>query len=251
MDNLIYISATGASENLNSLAVRANNIANANTPGFKKALEQARAMPVFGEGLPTRAFAMTEVPVFDLTSGPMMSSSSDLDIAIKNQGFFTVINKNGEERLSRFGSFFLDVDGFLKDKRGNFVIGSDGKIAIPLGSKDLSINKDGMVLFRDAASNSASGKKTVAGTLKLVNADFRNVYKKEDGMFVIQDEALHYSQNFNKPVQLVSNFLEGSNVNPISEMVRLVQLQRQFDMQLKMISTAKTIEQSGMGLMQV
>ena len=62
MDHLLYIAMSGAKESMNSLAVRSNNLANANTTGFKSDFEQARSMQAFGEGLPTRVFAMAERP---------------------------------------------------------------------------------------------------------------------------------------------------------------------------------------------
>ena len=54
MDNFLYIAASGAKQDLLGTGLRANNLANAQTTGFKAQLEQARAMPVYGEGLPTR-----------------------------------------------------------------------------------------------------------------------------------------------------------------------------------------------------
>ena len=62
MDNLLYIAMSGAKENMNALAVRSNNLANASTIGFKADFENARAMQAYGEGLPTRVFSMAEEP---------------------------------------------------------------------------------------------------------------------------------------------------------------------------------------------
>ena len=62
MDKLLYIAMSGAKENMNSLAVRSNNLANANTLGFKADFEQARAMQAYGDGLPSRVFSMSERP---------------------------------------------------------------------------------------------------------------------------------------------------------------------------------------------
>ena len=250
MDKLLYISSTGARENFNALAVRANNIANANTDGFKKAMSQARAMPVFGEGLPTRVFSMTEKPAHDLTPGPLLKTGEDLDVAINGQGFFTVLDKQGKEKLSRYGSFMLSRENKLVDKHGRPAVGLSGTIFLPKGSKNPRIEKDGSVTFASSDA-SVSDKRLVAGKLFLVNPDYRNVRKAEDGLFFIKDKEL-YRKNIGslKPVSLRLGSIERSNVNTAEELVQLVTLQRQFDMQLKMIKTAENIEQSGSRLMQ-
>ncbi|NRA83390.1 MAG: flagellar biosynthesis protein FlgF, partial [Gammaproteobacteria bacterium] len=81
MDKLLYISMSGAKENLNATAVRANNLANAKTSGFKADIEQARSMQAFGEGMATRVFAMTERPAQNFASGPMVTTGRELDVA--------------------------------------------------------------------------------------------------------------------------------------------------------------------------
>ena len=83
MDKLLYISSSGASQDLLGTSIRANNLANAQTNGFKAQLEQARSMPVYGEGLPTRVFAMTESPTNNYESGPLIQTHRDLDMAIQ------------------------------------------------------------------------------------------------------------------------------------------------------------------------
>ena len=61
MDKMLWVAMSGAKENMNSVAVRANNLANANTTGFKADLQQARPMQAFGEGLPTREIGRAHV----------------------------------------------------------------------------------------------------------------------------------------------------------------------------------------------
>lgn len=82
MDHLLYIAMSGAKETMNSTAVRGNNLANANTTGFKSDFEQARSMQAFGEGLPSRVFAMAERPGQNLQHGMLMTTGRDLDVAV-------------------------------------------------------------------------------------------------------------------------------------------------------------------------
>ena len=71
---MLYIAASGAKQDLLGTAVRANNLANTQTTGFKAMLEQSRAMPAFGEGLPTRVFSMTESPTNNYASGSLIQT---------------------------------------------------------------------------------------------------------------------------------------------------------------------------------
>ena len=87
MDNMLYISMSGAKENMNALAIRANNLANVSTHGFKADFEQARAMQAFGEGLPTRVFSITESPGQDFTAGSLLQTGNDLDVALQGPGW--------------------------------------------------------------------------------------------------------------------------------------------------------------------
>ena len=85
MDKLLYISMSGAKENLNATALRANNLANAKTTGFKADIEQARSMQAYGEGLPTRVFSLTERPGQDFSGGALITTDRDLDVAVQGK----------------------------------------------------------------------------------------------------------------------------------------------------------------------
>lgn len=127
MDKFLYIAMSGAKQNMHSLAVRANNLANANTDGFKADLAQARSMQAFGEGLPTRVFAMTEQPGADFTPGALKTTGRDLDIAIDGNGWLAVEAADGQEAYTRSGSLHLDAAGVLRNDRGNAVIGEGAR----------------------------------------------------------------------------------------------------------------------------
>ena len=74
MDKMLYIAMSGAKQNMHALSITANNLANAKTTGFKADLAQARSMQAFGEGLPTRVFAMTEKARQNFDSGALILS---------------------------------------------------------------------------------------------------------------------------------------------------------------------------------
>ena len=99
MDKLLWVAMSGAKENFHSLAVRSNNLANANTTGFKADFENSRAMSVFANAYPTRAFSMTERPGYNMEDGAIESTGRSLDVAIKGPGMFAVADKQGQDCL--------------------------------------------------------------------------------------------------------------------------------------------------------
>jgi flagellar basal-body rod protein FlgF len=123
MDKFLYIAASGAKQDLMATGIRANNLANAQTNGFKAQLEQARAMPAYGEGFASRVFSMTESPSNNYESGPLKTTGNSLDIAIQGDGWFGVQTEFGEEAFTRAGSLQLKEDGALRDAKGNLVMG--------------------------------------------------------------------------------------------------------------------------------
>lgn len=82
MDKVLYLAMSGARENMLAQQTHANNLANANTTGFKSDLAQARAMQVFGEGHASRVYAQTERPATDLTHGTLIETGRMLDVAL-------------------------------------------------------------------------------------------------------------------------------------------------------------------------
>ena len=149
MDHLLYIAMSGAKENMNSLAVRGNNLANANTIGFKSDFEQARSMQAFGEGLPTRVFAMTERPGQNLQHGMLMTTGRDLDVAVDGPGWIAVQDPNGAEAYTRMGNLQLNATGNLQTSTGLNVVDDAGQpIVLPLPMEKIEINRDGTISGR-------------------------------------------------------------------------------------------------------
>ncbi|MGC3833131.1 flagellar basal body rod protein FlgF [Moritella viscosa] len=140
MDNMLYISMSGAKENMNALAVRANNIANVNTHGFKADFEQARSMQAFGEGLPTRVFAITESPGQDFTGGGLQQTGNALDVAIQGDGWLSVLDDKNQESYTRGGSLHMSPTGELLTSSGRPVLGENGPIVIPVPVEQIKIH---------------------------------------------------------------------------------------------------------------
>lgn len=239
MDKLLYISMSGAKENLNATAIRANNLANAKTSGFKADIEQARSMQAYGEGMPTRVFSLTERPAQNFESGPMVTTGRDLDVAIQGEGWLVVESKDGSPALSRAGSLQIDSEGMLRNSSGLLVMGDFGPIAIPTPIDKLQIGSDGVITVHPQGAPRNVIEE--AGRLALVNPDKSELTKGTDGLFRLKDGGEFEND---AQIKVASGMVEGSNVNTISEMVDLITLQRQFDTQVKMMKTAEEIDRS-------
>lgn len=239
MDKLLYISMSGAKENLNATAVRANNLANAKTSGFKADIEQARSMQAFGEGMATRVFSMTERPAQNFSSGAMITTGRDLDVAVQGEGWLVVESKDGSPALSRAGSLQIDSAGMLRTGAGLLVLGDNGPIALPTPIDKVKIGNDGTITVHPQGAPRNVIEE--AGRLQLVNPDKSQLFKDTDGLFRLKGGGEFEND---AGVQVASGMIEGSNVNTISEMVDLINLQRQFDTQVKMMKTAEEIDRS-------
>lgn len=246
MDKFLYVAMSGAKQNMNTLALRAHNLANANTTGFKADMAQARSMQAFGEGLPTRVFAMTENPQADFSAGALQTTGRDLDIAVKGEGWIAVQGADGAEAYTRSGSLSFDTTGLLKNDRGNPIMGDNGPIVLPLPVEKIEISQDGIISVRPAGAT-ADVIEEVA-QIKLVNPGNGNLMRGEDGLFRMMNGEVAPA---NELTFIESGAIEGSNVNAVDEMVALIDLQRQFEMQVKMMKTAEEMDKASASLMRI
>jgi flagellar basal-body rod protein FlgF len=213
-------------------ASNANNLANAQTTGFKSDLEQFRSMPVFGPGFPTRVYAMTERPGSDFNMGPIQTTGNDMDIAIKGDGWLAVEDSEGKEAYTRAGELQITPDGRLLTGTGTAIFGDDGPISIPPAEK-INIGSDGTISIIPAGGNSAD--LAVIDRIKTVKPDLDNLEKRNDGLMYTKDgQVLQASAE----VTLIQGALEGSNVNAVSALVDMIELAKNFELQTKVMKSA-------------
>lgn len=247
MDKLLYIAMSGAKENLNSLAVRSNNLANANTLGFKADFEEARAMQAYGDGLPSRVFSMAERPGQNFQQGSLQTTGRELDVAVQGDGWLTVQDKDGKEAYTRNGSLQVSPLGVLQTSTGLNVLDTTGQpITLPMPLEKIQITEDGTINARLQGAEPAAVENLQQ--LKLVNPVNKDMTKGEDGLFRRVDGN---TEAVSANVRLASGALENSNVNVVEELTNLIKLQRQFETQIKMMSTAEKNDESQNQLMKL
>ncbi|WPC06580.1 flagellar basal body rod protein FlgF [Pseudomonas benzenivorans] len=233
MDKMLYVAMTGAHNNSLAQSAHANNLANISTSGFRRDFEQARSMPVFGDGLPARVYAMSERPGTDFTPGSLQETGRDLDVAIGGEGWLAVQAADGSEAYVRTASLNVDALGMLRTGSGLPVMGNAGPIAVPPEQK-IEIGQDGTISIR--ALGEAPNVLAEVDRLKLVNPDLKQMEKGSDGLMRIKDGQPVLAD---AAVRVTSGFLESSNVNAVEEMTAILSLSRQFELQVKMMRTAE------------
>ena len=210
----LYVLASGGKRALEQLDVTANNIANVNTPGFKRIFEEEMSQHIpnnRGDAYNLLIFPRFKATHVVLTQGALKKTGNPLDLALKGEGFFAVKTKAGEV-YTRNGHFFLSADGKLVDANGNPVLSIDDREIELNPDKPVTINKDGIIY---------QGKQRVA-VLKVVTfqkvAPLGNSYYQGQGTPQATDAAV------------LQGYLESSNVDPVKEMVSLIEAQRRFEM---------------------
>ncbi len=242
MDRMLYLAMSGAKQTMQAQAISTHNLANVNTTGFKADLAAARSMPVFGEGHPSRVYAMTERPGINFDHGSAQFTGNELDFAINGDGFIAVIAADGSEAYTRRGDLRINASGLLENGAGQLILGEGGPIALPPSEK-VELGIDGIVSVRPVGQ--AANTLAQVDRIKLVNPQLSDLVKGEDGLFRMKDGS---DAPADAVVEIIPGSLEGSNVNAVAEMVNMINLQRQFEMQIKAM---KSVEENDSAAAQI
>lgn len=245
MDRSLYIAMNAAQQTMRAQATNANNLANINTTGFRADFEQFRSMPVFGEGLPSRVYSMTERPATDYQVGSIQSTGRELDIALQGEGFIAVAGRDGREGYTRAGDLHITATGQLVTGTGLPVMGEGGPIAIPPAEK-VEIGADGTISIRPVGE--AENALAILDRIKLVKPELSDVFKDSDGLMRMKDGG---EAPLDATVKVSSGMLESSNVNAVGALVNMIELQRQYEMQVKMMKTTSDNSAASARLMQM
>lgn len=235
MEPILYSAITGGRADFKRQEITANNLANINTPGFKADLYQAKIMysntPGGGVDSSSRPFVVQSDNGIDLTPGDLITTGRELDVAIDGDGWLAVSDGSGGESYVRGGSLRLGANGQLMTSSGLAVLGDGGPISIP-PAKSIEIASDGTISILPLDGDIKS--LAVLDRLKLVNLDKTNLMKNEKGLIQLKQGK---AQASDASVKVVKGTLENSNVNAIEQMVGMINAGREFDGQMKILST--------------
>lgn len=236
MDKLIFTAVSGAERTLRSQQVHANNLANADTAGFRANLEVAATQAMQnGYGYDSMHLSKTDADTISTRAGAVRETGRPLDVALNGAGYLAVQYGEGEA-YTRAGAIDIGADGALS-VNGHPLLGEGGPIVLP-PHQAVEIGLDGTI---SVLTEGATLMQPV-DKLRLVNAEGAELSKNEAGLIVSRDgNALELDAN----VSVRGRALEGSNVSAIEEMVAVMSLNRSFEMQMKMFKASDSMNEAG------
>jgi flagellar basal-body rod protein FlgF len=230
MDRALYIAMVGAREAFHAQAATAHNLANTGTVGFRADMVVQRSMPVFGSGLDSRVYSLAERGAIHDRPGVTITTGKALDVAIDGDGWIVTQREGGVSELTRSSELHVSPDGMLTTGQGAYVMGETGPISVP-PSENIEIGFDGTVSIRPLGGSASELEQL--DRISLVRMEPGSVIKDVAGRMVPRNGVIPEPDG---EIRIRSGILEGSNVSAVEELVSMIELTRQFEMQVKMMS---------------
>ena len=262
-----YTAASGMRAQQWRLDAVANNLANVDTDGYKRDQAAFKAFPELllrrlkDDGQYSHPFGSADVaPIIGklgtgvelnelytcFDQGSLKETQSDFDVALDGKGFFAVATPQGE-RYTRNGSFQLGKEGYLETKEGYPVLGENGPIRVK--ANNFQIDKDGRIWINAeyaddpnlliSKENNTWAQTALLDKLKVVDFDLDRYLKKEGS-------SLYYATDTSGPAaimdegsrpKVMQGFTEAANVEPVREMVQMIEVNRAYEANQKVIQT--------------
>jgi len=249
MDRLIYTAYNTLNNIYDNRSVRAQNMANINVPGYRRDLGTKSVGSAFLDSYNTfqsRALAVRDdTNIFESDPGTLSQTESDLDIAIRGNGYFAVKGL-GEISLSRRGDLSVSPDGFLVNGSQHQILDANLQ-PIKIGAyRKIQFSDDGAVLVEPLGSE--PGTKVKVATIALTSAEGARLKKHIDGEIRDLDGGIPAIDG--KP-KIVQRHVELSNVNITEELVNTIEDQRAYEINIKLIKSATEADEAGASLMRM
>lgn len=252
MNGVFYIGATGLDSQQRALEIASNNIANLNTPAFKRSharfSQLVAAAPVSApdqEGAPANAQptfmgVKLDGAALDFAQGTLTQTGASMDLAINGAGFIELMGPGGQTALWRGGTMMVNADGFLAAANG---MPLQAMISVPRDATSLTIDADGKV----TAAVGEGARPLALGQIDLVqDGDPATLTAASDGVYLAESDSdlTRSNPGSNGAGVLSQGFVETSNVDLANEMVTLLLMQRSY-------SASAQIVQAGDQLMAI
>lgn len=250
MDRMIHTALNTLHNLYDTRVLNSQNLANMTVAGFRRDLpNEGGTAFLLQDGEPTaKAFAQETGPWgFSQKLGQMHSTGNDTDVALVDPGWFVIQpGEDAEFALSRRGDFSVNADGYLVNGAGDYVLSSGlSPITVP-AFREIKISQIGELLVNPlgAQENQFQSLGMIATTtakgFELTKGADARIRPKGDE-FPPVDQLVHMQQGM----------LETSNVNPIEEMVTSLEMQREFEMNVKFIEALKKLDERGTEIMRI
>lgn len=216
MENSGYTTLTRQSGLMREMRVVANNIANAATSGFRQEGVIFSEYVKSVDNAASLSMGQADARQTSFDQGALTKTGGQFDFAIEGDGFFLIETPQGE-RLTRAGSFTPNADGDLVTPDGLRVLDAGGApVFIPPGAADISVSADGTI----------SSEGNPVGQMGLVQPTNPGQLVREDGVMFRADEGFDVAENGS----ILQGFVENSNVNPILQLTRMIEVQRAYEL---------------------
>lgn len=227
MDNAGYAALTRQSGLMQELQLVANNIANANTTGFRaEGMMFSEFVTDLGRDTASLSMATARIRLTDMTQGTLAQTGGAFDLAIEGDGYFLIGTPDGP-RLTRAGSFTPTADGALATMDGQPVLDAGGApVFVPTGNGPIGIAADGTL--------SAGG--VAVGQIGIVVPNDPSALRRQSGTLFAADAGFAPAPGG----RVLQGFLEESNVNPIAQVSRMIALQRAYELGASFLETEDT-----------
>lgn len=245
MDRIIYTAMNGAKQIMFKQASNNHNLANLNTTGFRQDIDAFKSHPMYGPGHPTRVYTEDTRAGVDFSSGTLVTTGNNLDIAVNGDGFIAIQDVDGNESLTRRGDLRVSPDGLLETGDGYPVMGNGGPIAVP-PFENMEIATDGTITIQPLGQSAAT--LAVIDRIKLVNPPHSDLEKTESGKLRLKDEL---EAEPDGTITISQGTLEGSNVNAMEALVNMIELSRQFEMHVKVLKDAEETDKAAQTIARV
>jgi flagellar basal-body rod protein FlgF len=245
MDRLAYASVSAMRSAMARQAATANNLANANTVGFRADMAAASTLWERGAGFNSRALSSEETLAADMREGAVSQTGRTLDVALQKDAMLTVQAEDGEEAYTRRGDLKVTETGLLINGDGVPVLGEGGPITLP-PYDSISIDAQGAISIVPEGGDPKSPQEIER--LKLASPTGSRIVKGMDGLFRVRGGGVLPAD---PDARLVSGAIEGSNVNTSQALVEMIEASRAWETQVKMLATAKDIDTDAAQLMRL
>lgn len=227
MDSTAYLALSRQVALMRDMSVIANNVANVATTGFRGEHTLFETALRRAGGTPKLAFVQDVGTARDMSEGPITATGNPLDLAIDGDGWFAFATGEGV-RYSRAGHLEIDAAGQIVDAAGNALLDDSGApLVVPPGDRDITVAADGSVTNR-AGPLGRIGLAAFADAQALVPAG-GNMWAAEQAPAA-------------STARLAQGMLEGSNVQPVLEMTRMIETSRAFEGTQRLIEAHHDLE---------
>jgi len=253
MDKLIHT----ALNSLNSARIRQNvssqNLSNAQVPGFRGDEIGGRFGSIFLESdstLSTRVFTKrSEAGLFSDQQGELRQTGQPSDVAIIGDGYFLIEGKSGELAMSRRGDLTIALDKTLRNGADEVVLDTSLTPIIMPPFKKLSISESGQIYIQPVGA--PDGTRVLVNQIALTSGQDIELGKDTDGAIRPKGDFVREQFNPDQNVRLKQGYLETSNVSVFDELINNVEIQKQYQLNVKLISLAKELDEAGSALMRL